>query len=57
MMNVILKSFIFTLIVFLLSLFICFIIINLILGCETWNQELWTQYNSCITPSQMLGFN
>ena len=36
-------------------LMIEFTIINMILGCETWNQSYWTEMNSCITLSQMLG--
>jgi len=32
------------------------IIMNLFLGCETWDKELWTAYNSCILPLEMLGF-
>jgi high-affinity Fe2+/Pb2+ permease len=34
--------------------FIVFIGINMILGCETWDQELWTETNSCLTFSQAL---
>ena len=30
-----------------------FILINWILGCETWNQELWTETNSCVTIQQL----
>jgi len=37
--------------------FIVFIGINLILGCETWDQELWTETNSCLTFSQALFLN
>jgi hypothetical protein len=40
-----------------ISLFFTFIILNLILGCETWDESLWTEYNSCIKPLQMLGIN
>ena len=29
--------------------FLAFVIINLLLGCETWDQSLWTEYNSCLT--------
>ena len=28
---------------------LAFVIINLLLGCETWDQSLWTEYNSCFT--------
>ena len=34
--------------------FIVFIGINMILGCETWDQELWTETNSSLTFSQAL---
>ena len=37
--------------------FIVFIFINLILGCETWDQSLWTETNSCLTFSQALFLN
>ena len=38
-------------------LFFTFIILNLILGCETWDRSLWTKHNSCITFYEMLGVN
>ena len=31
-----------------------FIGINFLLGCETWDQSYWTEYNSCITPTQLV---
>ncbi len=37
-------------------LMIEFTLINLVLGCETWNEQLWDENNSCITLSKMLGF-
>ena len=36
------------------SMVISFTVINLFLGCETWEKELWTQYNSCIMPKEFL---
>ena len=30
-------------------------IINMILGCETWDKTYWTDTNSCLTLPQMLG--
>ena len=27
-----------------------FIIINWLLGCNTWDKSLWTEYNSCFNP-------
>lgn len=32
-----------------------FVLINFILGCETWDKDYWTEYNSCVTISHMLG--
>lgn len=37
------------------ALFFNLIILNLILGCETWDQSLWTDNNSCILPLEMIG--
>jgi hypothetical protein len=31
-----------------------FVGINFLLGCETWDQSYWTEYNSCITPTQLV---
>ena len=28
---------------------IAFAMINLMLGCETWDERLWTEYNSCLS--------
>lgn len=36
-----------------IGLLVGFILINWILGCETWNQELWTETNSCVTIQQL----
>tara|TARA_B100001063_G_C16564568_1_gene452741 strand:- start:385 stop:600 length:216 start_codon:yes stop_codon:yes gene_type:complete len=30
-----------------------FTLLNMMLGCETWDQSLWTEYNSCVTPSML----
>ena len=32
-----------------------FALINFMLGCKTWDETLWTDYNSCVTPAQLLG--
>tara|TARA_R100001163_G_C5060316_1_gene197126 strand:+ start:814 stop:987 length:174 start_codon:yes stop_codon:yes gene_type:complete len=37
-----------------LSLMFTFVIINLILGCDSWNPELWNEQHSCVPPFQML---
>ncbi len=40
----------------LIGFLMAFILVNMVLGCETWDQELWTEYNSCITPTMMFDF-
>ena len=42
-----------TLVIVIFTLFLNFIILNLILGCETWEKEYWNENNSCVTPLQM----
>jgi hypothetical protein len=32
---------------------IAFIALNFLLGCETWDESLWTETNSCITITQI----
>jgi hypothetical protein len=34
--------------------FVVFVGINFLLGCESWDQSYWTEYNSCITPTQLV---
>ena len=36
------------------GLFILYIIINFLLGCESWDQEYWTANNSCMYPLEFL---
>ena len=36
-----------------IGLLVGFILINWILGCETWDQELWTETSSCVTIQQL----
>ena len=31
-----------------------FVGINFLLGCETWDQSYWTEYNSCIIPTEFI---
>ena len=31
-----------------------FVLINFMLGCETWDESLWTEYNSCITLGHII---
>lgn len=33
---------------------LAFVIINLLLGCETWDESLWTEYNSCLTLQHII---
>ena len=48
------------LMIMLALLFTCylfiFIVFNLMLGCNTWDRDLWTDTNSCIMPSELIGF-
>ena len=30
-----------------------FLIINMLLGCDSWDQELWGASNSCLTPMEI----
>lgn len=32
---------------------IAFVFLNFMLGCETWDESLWTETNSCITLTQI----
>jgi len=38
-----------------ISFLIVFIVINFMLNCQTWDQELWTATSSCVTLGQFLG--
>ena len=33
---------------------LAFVFINLLLGCETWDESLWTEYNSCLTLQHII---
>jgi len=33
--------------------FIAFIAINFMIGCESWDERYWTEYNSCLTLPQL----
>ena len=33
---------------------IAFVAVNFMLGCETWDESLWTETNSCITITQIM---
>lgn len=32
-----------------------FVAINWVTGCESWDREQWTEQNSCVLPSDLLG--
>jgi len=36
------------------GMLMAFLGINLMLGCETWDQSLWTATNSCVTPAMIV---
>ena len=33
---------------------IAFVAVNFVLGCETWDESLWTETNSCLTLTQIM---
>ena len=36
------------------GMLMAFIGVNALLGCETWDQSLWTASNSCVTPAMVV---
>ena len=38
----------------LLVLLFLFLVLNWAMGCETWDQSLWTASNSCVTPTEFI---
>jgi hypothetical protein len=38
----------------LLGVMFSFVIINWLLGCETWDERHWTYENSCVTPAMIV---
>ena len=38
----------------LVGFLIAFVAINFMLGCETWDESLWTETNSCLTLTQIM---
>jgi len=38
----------------LFGVLFAFVIINWLLGCETWDEQYWTYENSCVTPSMIV---
>jgi hypothetical protein len=55
MENKIIKIIVGGTILFGFTLMMLFTILNFMLGCESWDQSYWTEYNSCIYPSEFLG--
>ena len=53
-MNILLKATLGSLMLLAFVFIVNFTIINFMLGCETWDKELWTQYNSCIMPREFV---
>ena len=39
------------------SSILSFVLINLVLGCDTWDQEQWTPYKSCMTMGYIIGLD
>jgi len=44
-----------SLVVVAFTLLMLFVLVNFMLGCESWDEQYWTAYNSCITPTQFIG--
>jgi len=44
-----------TILIVVFSLLIMFTLINFMLGCESWDEQYWTAYNSCLTPTEFIG--
>ena len=42
-----------SIIIVFIGLFLGFMMINVLLGCETWDEALWTERNSCLTPGMI----
>lgn len=38
----------------LVGFLFAFVAINFMLGCETWDESLWTETNSCLTLTQIM---
>ena len=53
-MNIVSKAIIGSLMAFMFVFVVNFTIVNIILGCETWDKNLWTEYNSCIMPMEFV---
>ena len=38
-----------------MAFLIVFVVINLTLNCQTWDDSYWTESSSCVTVSQLMG--
>ena len=38
------------------AFFTVFLLLNVVLGCESWDSDLWTERNSCVTFGMLLDF-
>ena len=56
-MKIFAKKLMITLTLLFMSYLFIFIIINLMLGCNTWDRDLWTDANSCILPYELIGLS
>jgi hypothetical protein len=43
-----------TILIVVFTLLIMFTLINFMLGCESWDEQYWTAYNSCLTPTEFI---
>lgn len=55
-MNKLASIMVWTMIAASLIFFVEFLVINLILNCQTWDATYWTETSSCMTPLQMIGW-
>ena len=39
------------------SAMVSFILINILLGCDNWDQEQWTPYKSCMAIGYIIGLD
>lgn len=51
----VMKTLLYTLILLFLAVLLEWAIINVVLGCVTWNEAEWTKQNSCFPLSQLFG--
>tara|TARA_R110002012_G_scaffold2086_9_gene9999 strand:+ start:480 stop:662 length:183 start_codon:yes stop_codon:yes gene_type:complete len=37
-----------------ISFAVVFVVINMMMNCQTWEKELWNDYSSCVTVEQFM---